>query len=154
MCDDCINVRARKHTTRDQSSTDLVKERDPSGCRFGLPNFFDDRGELLDHARCEQTTVVAHELERRGATARNNGTSGTGRALFVIVLLTHHLGGSGTGALTCRSRVRCQAATGSWTRSRQSETQRTLFTSPRAILCPPAKANGVWPCNAWLHTAL
>jgi hypothetical protein len=34
------------------------------------------------------------------------------------------------------------------------ETQRTLFGSACAIACPPAKANGVWPSNAWLRDAL
>ena len=29
---------------------------------------------------------------------------------------------------TCPSRIRCQAATGSWTKSRQWEIQRTLFS--------------------------
>jgi hypothetical protein len=53
------------------------------------------------------------------------------------------------------SRIRCQAATGSWTKSRQWETQRTLFSSARATVCPPAKVNGVWPSNdAWLRAAL
>ena len=33
---------------------------------------------------------------------------------------------------TCPSRIRCQAATGSWTKSRQWETERTLFSSARA----------------------
>ena len=56
---------------------------------------------------------------------------------------------------SCRSRIRRQAATGSWTRSRQWETQRTLFNSARATVCPPAKVNGVWPSNdAWLRAAL
>ena len=32
----------------------------------------------------------------------------------------------------CPSRIRCQAATGSWTKSRQWETERTLFSSARA----------------------
>src|SRR6266851_10174891 len=55
----------------------------------------------------------------------------------------------------CRSRIRRQADTGSWTKSWQWETQRTLFSSARATGCPPAKANGVWPSNdAWLRTAL
>ena len=58
-------------------------------------------------------------------------------------------------AVACPSRIRCQAATGSWTRSRQWETQRTLFSSARATVCPPAKVNGVWPSNdAWLRAAL
>ena len=55
----------------------------------------------------------------------------------------------------CPSRIRCQAATGSWTRSRQWETHRTLFSSARATVCPPAKVNGVWPSNdVWLRVAL
>ena len=45
----------------------------------------------------------------------------------------------------CPSRTRCQAATGSWTKSRQWEIQRTLFSSARATVWPPAKVNGVWP---------
>ena len=59
------------------------------------------------------------------------------------------------GRRTCPSRIRCQAATGSWTRSRQWETQRTWFRSAGATVCPPAKVNGVWPSNdAWLRAAL
>ena len=55
----------------------------------------------------------------------------------------------------CPSRIRCQAATGSWTKSRQWETQRTLFSSARATMWPPAKVDGVWPFNdAWLRTSL
>ena len=55
----------------------------------------------------------------------------------------------------CPSRIRCQAATGSWTKSRQWETQRTLFSSARATMCPPAKVNGLWPFNdAWLRTSV
>jgi hypothetical protein len=39
--------------------------------------------------------------------------------------------------------------------SRQWETQRTLFSSARATVCPPAKANGGRPSNdAWLRAAL
>ena len=56
---------------------------------------------------------------------------------------------------TCPSRIRCQTATGSWTKSRQWETQRTLFSSARATMWPPAKVDGVWPFNdAWLRTSL
>ena len=56
---------------------------------------------------------------------------------------------------TCPSRIRCQPATGSWTKSRQWETQRTLFSSARATMWPPAKVDGVWPFNdAWLRTSL
>ena len=51
---------------------------------------------------------------------------------------------------TCPSRIRCQAATGSWTKSRQWETQRTLFSSARATVRPPAKVNGVWPVGGEL----
>ena len=48
-----------------------------------------------------------------------------------------------------------EAAMGSWTRSRQRETQRTLFSSARATVCSPAKVNGVWPSSdAWLRAAL
>ena len=55
----------------------------------------------------------------------------------------------------CPSRIHCQAATGSWTKARQWETERTLFSSARATMCPPAKVNGVWPFNdAWLRTSL
>ena len=56
---------------------------------------------------------------------------------------------------SCPSRIRCQAATGSWTKSRQWETQRTLFSSAWATMCPPTKVDGVWPFNdAWLRTSL
>jgi hypothetical protein len=59
------------------------------------------------------------------------------------------------GRLTRPSRIRRQAATGSWTRSRQWETQRTLFSSARATGSPAAKVNGVWPSSdAWLRAAL
>ena len=55
----------------------------------------------------------------------------------------------------CPSRIRCQAATGSWTRSRQWETQRTWLRSAGATVCPPAKVSGVWPSNdAWQRAAL
>ena len=52
----------------------------------------------------------------------------------------------------CRSRIRRQAATGSWTKSRQWETLRTLFNSSWATVCPPAKVNGVWPSNDTSHS--
>ena len=56
---------------------------------------------------------------------------------------------------TCPSRIRCQAATGSWTKSWQWETQRTLFSSARATMWPPTKVDGVWPFNdAWLRISL
>ena len=59
------------------------------------------------------------------------------------------------GSSPCPSRIRCQAATGSWTKSRQWETQRTLFSSARATMWPPTKVDGVWPFNdAWLRTSL
>ena len=51
---------------------------------------------------------------------------------------------------TCPSRIRCQAATGSWTKARQWETERTLFSSARATMCPPARVNGVWPVGGEL----
>ena len=40
--------------------------------------------------------------------------------------------GGGQRRVACPSRIRCQAATGSWTKSRQWETERTLFSSTRA----------------------
>ena len=44
---------------------------------------------------------------------------------------------------------------GSWTKARQWETERTLFSSARATMCPLAKVNSVWPFNdAWLRTSL
>jgi hypothetical protein len=45
----------------------------------------------------------------------------------------------------CGSRVRCQAATGSWTRSLQCETHRTWFNSTGATVFPSANVSGVWP---------
>ena len=63
--------------------------------------------------------------------------------------------GYGSRPRRCPPRIRCQAATGSWTKSRQWETQRTLFSSARATMCPLAKVNGGWPFNdAWLRTSL
>jgi hypothetical protein len=53
---------------------------------------------------------------------------------------------------TC-SRIRCQAASGSWTRSRKWETQRTLFSSAWATVCPPAKVSGVCLCLANIASA-
>ena len=49
--------------------------------------------------------------------------------------------------VSCPSRIRCQAATGSWTRSLQWETQRTWFKSAGRAVCPLAKVSGVWPSN-------
>jgi hypothetical protein len=55
----------------------------------------------------------------------------------------------------CPSRIRCQAATGSWTRSLQWETQRRWLRSAGATVCLPAKVSGVWPSNdAWQRAAL
>ena len=48
---------------------------------------------------------------------------------------------------TCASRIRCQAATGSWTRFLQWETQRTWLGSAGDIVCRPANVSGVWPFN-------
>ena len=44
---------------------------------------------------------------------------------------------------TCRSRIRHQAAAGSWTMPRQWEIQRTWLHSARAAVRSPAKPNGV-----------
>src|SRR5215831_3832476 len=56
----------------------------------------------------------------------------------------------------CRSRIPCcQAATGSWTRSRQCETQRTWFRSAGATVFPSANVSGVRPSkDAWQRAAL
>ena len=84
--------------------------------------------------------VLAHMVRTRSANLRSS--SG---------LSSEHSG----SVSTCPSRIRCQAATGSWTKSRQWETQRTLFSSARATMCPPTKVDGVWPFNdAWLRTSL
>ena len=57
--------------------------------------------------------------------------------------------------VACPSRISRQAASGSWTKSRQWETQRTLFNSARTIVWPPANVNCVWPSNdAWLRATL
>ena len=56
---------------------------------------------------------------------------------------------------TCPSRIRGQAATGSWTRSLQWETRRTWFRSAGTTVFSPAKVSGVWPSNdAWPRAAL
>ncbi len=47
------------------------------------------------------------------------------------------------GKATCRSRIRHQAAAGSWTMARQWEIQRTWLNSARAAVRSPAKPNGV-----------
>ena len=44
---------------------------------------------------------------------------------------------------SCRSRIRHQAAAGSWTMPRQWEIQRTWLNSARAAVRSPAKPNGV-----------
>ena len=44
---------------------------------------------------------------------------------------------------TCRSRIRHQAAAGSWTMPRQWEIQRTWLNSAWAAVRSPAKPNGV-----------
>ena len=47
------------------------------------------------------------------------------------------------GMASCRSRIRHQAAAGSWTMPRQWEIQRTWLNSARAAVRSPAKPNGV-----------
>jgi hypothetical protein len=47
----------------------------------------------------------------------------------------------------CGSRIRCQAATGSWTRFLQWETQRTWLKLAGDIVCRLANVSGVWPSN-------
>src|SRR5262249_11316392 len=66
-----------------------------------------------------------------------------------------YLATASTQTLTCPSRIRGQAATGSWTKSLQWETQRTWFKSAGTTPCRLAKVSGVWPSNeAWLRAAL
>ena len=54
-----------------------------------------------------------------------------------------HFGKSLTYLAACRSRIRHQAAAGSWTMPRQWEIQRTWLHSARAAVRSPAKPNGV-----------
>ena len=83
------------------------------------------------------------------ANAATNRQSAANRALISRLL------GVNRPFIGCPSRIRCQAATRSWTKSRQWEIQRTLFSSARATVWPPAKVNGVWPFNdAWLRTSV
>ena len=51
--------------------------------------------------------------------------------------------GDWEGFDACRSRIRHQAAAGSWTMPRQWEIQRTWLNSARAAVRSPAKSNGV-----------
>jgi hypothetical protein len=56
---------------------------------------------------------------------------------------------------SCPSRIRCQAAIGSRTRSRQCETQRTWFRWTGAGARPPANVSGVRPSKeAWQRAEL
>ena len=78
------------------------------------------------------------------------GAQVSGRALPMNNSIEHP---ADVGA--CQSRIRGQAATGSCTRSRQWETQRTWFSSARATVCPPVKVDGACPSNdAWQWAAL
>ena len=61
------------------------------------------------------------------------GNSGTGKTHLALAL----------GLAACRSRIRHQAAAGSWTMPRQWEIQRTWLNSARAAVRSPAKPNGV-----------
>ena len=51
--------------------------------------------------------------------------------------------GQADAVAACRSRIRHQAAAGSWTMPRQWEIQRTWLNSARAAVRSPAKPNGV-----------
>ena len=85
----------------------------------------------------------------------SRGTMRSTRHIPEVVMSEPQITHRPLATLTCPSRIRCQAATGSWTKSRQWETQRTLFSSARATMCPPTKVDGVWPFNdAWLRTSL
>ena len=96
-----------------------------------------------------QASVGLRDELRVGRIVRKNCAGGSRDVEFVRDSV------SDASGHTCPSRIRCQAATGSWTGSWQWETQHTLFSSARATVCPPAKVNGVWPSNdAWLRAVL
>ena len=68
--------------------------------------------------------------------AQELGT-GIGAVAWLVVAVASGLAG------TCGSRIRHQAAAGSWTMPRQWEIQRTWLNSARAAVRSPAKPNGV-----------
>ena len=123
----------------------------------------------LGEANCHTfraTGITAYLLNggtlERAQNCTNRRTAPHRRSCFRLpvvlgfICLDNHGGSQQNKRVPARpSRIRCQAATGSWTKARQWETERTLFSSARATMCPPAKVNGVWPFNdAWLHTSL
>ena len=90
-------------------------------------------------ARQQRTEMLARLYGGKLRLERRNGAP--------KIYACTYLQGKNIVKTTCRSRIRSQAATGSWTRPRQWETQRTWFRSAEATVCPPAKVNGVWPSN-------
>ena len=100
------------------------------------------------------TVAVYETAGARGATvvippARTANVSGHGprspardRTITLVKQLGRRQWKKASRVPSCPSRIRCQAATGSWTNSRQWEIQRTLFSSARATVWPPAKVNG------------
>ncbi|MGI9332777.1 MAG: hypothetical protein ACR2RL_06410 [Gammaproteobacteria bacterium] len=57
--------------------------------------------------------------------------------------------------LACRSRIRLQAAIGSWTNSRQCDTQRKSSSSAGLTISLVVTPNGVLPSNdAWTRSVL
>jgi hypothetical protein len=53
----------------------------------------------------------------------------------------------------CPSRIRCQAATGSWTKSRSGRPN-AHCRAARSSVCPLGKVDGVWPSNDTCGTVL
>ena len=95
----------------------------------------------LTPTRCDQPRPPRpkrHEFAGRASVrVRPQGRGGSERPPWVA--------GAGCGetrtrpgrsATACRSRIRCQAATGSWTRSLQWQTQRTRFRSAGTAVYP------------------
>ena len=85
------------------------------GCEIGRirpTNVFERAGE-------SRMTPPTSSISSRRADDRARGDLVDGEAVEEAVA-------------ACPSRIRCQAATGSWTKSRQWEIQRTLFSSAQA----------------------
>src|SRR5258708_23842957 len=114
-------------------------------------------GLLVAH-QIDDGRVVVHrqeEVEHDGVGSAGPLTADRDRSAGRDEVQPGQPEGPREGNHACASRIRRQAASGSWTRSRQWETQRALFRSARATVGPPAQVNGVWPSNdAWLRAAL
>ena len=119
---------------------------------------------FVDESGVQAAMSRSHTWVKRGTAFIDPVSMNWGKTLTLIgairraVWCVPVVGRAGTSqrmSTTCPSRIRCQAATGSWTKARQWETERRLFSSARATMCPSAKGNGVWSFNdAWLRTSL